>query len=211
MSEDLLEFENAVQDPEGRGWIARVRGARREDGHWIGWIRFVSAEGESVETDRETTQPDRHDLRYWAGGLTYAYLEGALNRARARAAGARPARRPGGGAAPVRRSSPRTPRIEVATPDPSVVSTVMGAVDPPPGTARKVANSGVIVYEGTREEDDEERHVFAVHFGSRTERATLANWLWSRLHGTGSVVRVGGRPIDLTNAALDRALAGNGS
>jgi hypothetical protein len=34
-----------------------------------------------VRTARETTQPNRTDLLYWASGLTAVYLEGALTRA----------------------------------------------------------------------------------------------------------------------------------
>jgi hypothetical protein len=35
-----------------------------------------------MRTGRETTQPNRPDLLYWATGLTAVYLEGALDRAR---------------------------------------------------------------------------------------------------------------------------------
>ncbi|MBW3553994.1 MAG: hypothetical protein KY466_10810 [Gemmatimonadetes bacterium] len=83
MAEELLEFENTVEDGEGKSWVAVVMGAEREDSHWVGWIRFDPAGGgEALVTDRETTQPNRGDLVYWATGLTYFYLEGALARAR---------------------------------------------------------------------------------------------------------------------------------
>lgn len=82
MAEELIEFENTVEDPGGRSYVARVLGEEREDGKWVGWIRFTPADGGApLETDRETTQPDRDDLRYWSTGLTYFYLEGALARA----------------------------------------------------------------------------------------------------------------------------------
>lgn len=82
MAEELLEFENTVEDPEGRSWVAVVMGAEREDGKWVGWIRFDPKDGgEPLTTDRETTQPNHDDLAYWASGLTYFYLEGALARA----------------------------------------------------------------------------------------------------------------------------------
>lgn len=83
MSEEMLEFENTVEDEDGRSWIAVVVGEGHDDETWIGWIRFDSADGsESLTTERETTQPNREDLAYWASGLTYSYLEGALARAR---------------------------------------------------------------------------------------------------------------------------------
>lgn len=86
MAEELLDFENTIEDEDGASWEAAVFGAEREDGHWIGWIRFnPRGGGEAVETDRETTQPNRDDLVYWSKGLTYFYLEGALARARRKA------------------------------------------------------------------------------------------------------------------------------
>lgn len=55
----------------------------RPDGHiWEGWIEFVSADGaEALRTPRETTQPDRAALAYWATGVSPTYIEGALRRA----------------------------------------------------------------------------------------------------------------------------------
>lgn len=85
MAEELLEFENTVEDGDGKSWVAVVMGAERDDGKWIGWIRFDPAGGgDALVTDRETTQPNRQDLVYWSTGLTYFYLEGALARARER-------------------------------------------------------------------------------------------------------------------------------
>lgn len=85
MTEELLEIENTVEDGDGQSWVAFVIGAERDDGKWVGWIRFDPADGgESLTTDRETTQPNRQDLVYWSSGLTYFYLEGALARARRR-------------------------------------------------------------------------------------------------------------------------------
>lgn len=85
MPEELLEFENTVEDKDGRSWVAHVFGRERDDETWIGWIRFTpAAGGAAIETERETTQPNRADLAYWATGLTYGYLEGALHRAQRR-------------------------------------------------------------------------------------------------------------------------------
>lgn len=86
MTSELLEFENTVEDEDGRSYVARVMGAERDDSKWIGWLEFapVDGEGSALATDRETTQPNRPDLVYWSSGLTYFYLEGALARARRR-------------------------------------------------------------------------------------------------------------------------------
>jgi hypothetical protein len=61
------------------------------------------------------------------------------------------------------------------------------------------------VYEGQGGVDGAS-HLFSVHVGSRHAGATLANWLWSRLHGPGVDVRVNGGVVELTNNSLDRAL-----
>lgn len=93
MADELLEFENTVEDEDGVSWVAVVLGEEREDDTWIGWLRFTPvAGGAPIETARETTQPNHDDLTYWATGLTYAYLEGALERARK---GGRAGRAPG--------------------------------------------------------------------------------------------------------------------
>jgi hypothetical protein len=65
----------------GRGWRVRVEGEPRDDGTWAG--RIVFADGAVIRvTDRETSQPNRDALEYWATGLEAVYLEGALARAR---------------------------------------------------------------------------------------------------------------------------------
>lgn len=212
MTDELLEFENTVEDEEGRSHIALVLGEEREDGRWLGRIRFTPTDGSRpVETDRETTQPNRDDLAYWARGLTYFYLEGALARAMRRAlasqddpsAGSRPAAEAPAVEAPAVQHA--VPRIEIASMDPGVVRKVMGTMDARPGTARQVPDAGFIVYEGLGGKDGAS-HLFAIQFGSRNAGATLANWLWSRLHGLGVEVRVDGRVVELTNDALNRAL-----
>lgn len=63
-------------------YLARACGRRRPDGLWEGWVEFERDDGEvAVRTERETTQPNRTDLAYWAAGLTAVYLEGAFRRA----------------------------------------------------------------------------------------------------------------------------------
>ena len=48
---------------------------------WEGWLQFLGPEGSALVTSRETTQPDRRALEYWAGGLSHTYFDGALARA----------------------------------------------------------------------------------------------------------------------------------
>jgi hypothetical protein len=53
-----------------------------DDGLWQGWIEFTPLGGGApMRSGRETTQPNRADLVYWATGLSPVYLEGALRRA----------------------------------------------------------------------------------------------------------------------------------
>lgn len=64
-----------------REWHVRIEGVQRDDGTWAG--RIVFADGTTIRvTDRETSQPNREALAYWASGLELVYLEGALGRAR---------------------------------------------------------------------------------------------------------------------------------
>ncbi len=82
MPEVLVQFETIVTARDGRRFLPRACG--RPSGHvWEGWIEFAPADhaGEPVRTSRETVQPKRDDLLYWAQGLTQVFLEGALSRA----------------------------------------------------------------------------------------------------------------------------------
>lgn len=81
MAEVLVKFDTPVTDPSGRRYFPQAMGRERSDGLWEGWIEFVGADGSrSIESGRETTQPNRTDLAYWAQGLSLAYLQGALGR-----------------------------------------------------------------------------------------------------------------------------------
>ncbi|HET8656294.1 MAG TPA: hypothetical protein VFL93_12310 [Longimicrobiaceae bacterium] len=82
MAEVLVQFDPPVADESGRTYVARICGRLAEDDRWEGWIEFHPQDGRPVlRTPRETEQPDREELEYWATGLTVAYLEGALERA----------------------------------------------------------------------------------------------------------------------------------
>lgn len=79
MAEVVFVFTEPVI-ADRRPYTAQVCG--RADGHvWEGWIEFEAADGEALRTARETTQPNREALVYWAGGLSMTYLEGAFTRA----------------------------------------------------------------------------------------------------------------------------------
>lgn len=80
MAEVVHVFEDQVF-LDGEPYKAQVVG--RPDGHiWEGWIEFAARDGsDAMRTPRETTQPDRAALIYWATGLSGTYLEGALHRA----------------------------------------------------------------------------------------------------------------------------------
>ena len=84
MAELIQRYETRVEDGAGTSYEAAVYGAAREDGTWEGWIEFRPAarSGPARRTGRETSQPNREALAYWASGLEPVYLEGAFARAR---------------------------------------------------------------------------------------------------------------------------------
>jgi hypothetical protein len=82
VAEALVTFTEPTKSSSGDLYYARAIGKATKDGLWEGWIEFVLAgSDETVTTARETSQPNRELLRYWAQGLTAVYLEGALQRA----------------------------------------------------------------------------------------------------------------------------------
>lgn len=83
MAEVLHVFDTVtLTGPDGRLYQAQACGAPNGNGLWQGWIEFTSTDASAaVRTARETTQPNRTDLLYWASGLTPVYLDGALRRA----------------------------------------------------------------------------------------------------------------------------------
>jgi hypothetical protein len=83
MPQILVKFDEPIRDPAGSAYLAQAVGRKREDGLWEGWLEFIGAtESTPFHSDRETTQPNRADLEYWAQGLSKVYLEGALARAK---------------------------------------------------------------------------------------------------------------------------------
>jgi hypothetical protein len=81
MAEVLVQFQEPLSGSGNTLYTARVCGRPAPDGGWEGWIEFVSDDGSPIlRSRRETRQPDRDALVYWATGLTQIYLEGALAR-----------------------------------------------------------------------------------------------------------------------------------
>ncbi|HEU4747329.1 MAG TPA: hypothetical protein VFS56_02425 [Gemmatimonadaceae bacterium] len=83
MSELLVKFDEPIAGPDGSKYFAQAAGKETDGGLWEGWLEFlpVDESAEAVRSDRETTQPNRKTLDYWAQGLTVVYLQGALARA----------------------------------------------------------------------------------------------------------------------------------
>jgi hypothetical protein len=80
--EILVRFTAPTRSESGDLYWSRAVGRKAEDGLWDGWLEFGrEGDEEIVRTERETTQPNRFDLMYWAEGLSDVYLEGALSRA----------------------------------------------------------------------------------------------------------------------------------
>lgn len=81
MAEVFVSFDIVLRGPDGLRYGAQACGRERADGLWEGWVEFPRLDGgAAVHSGRETTQPNRDDLLYWATGLTAAYLDGALLR-----------------------------------------------------------------------------------------------------------------------------------
>jgi hypothetical protein len=82
MAEVLIEYDSVITADDGTRWVARACGRPGKGTLWEGWLEFVplAAELRPIRSRRETTQPNRDDLVYWATGLTPVYLKGALVR-----------------------------------------------------------------------------------------------------------------------------------
>ena len=82
MSETVLTFQSTVVADDGTEYEARACGGEMPTGMWQGWLEFLPRNGgDPIRTPRETTQPHRDDVVYWATGLSDVYLEGAFKRA----------------------------------------------------------------------------------------------------------------------------------
>ena len=83
ISELIHRHTGQVTDPGGHLYDVLIYGAPLAGGTWEGWIEFlpISSTLPTLRTGRETTQPNRADLFYWATGLEPLYLAGAFDRA----------------------------------------------------------------------------------------------------------------------------------
>jgi hypothetical protein len=82
MAELIQTYAVTLRDSRGDEYVAHAYGEARADGTWEGWLEFEPAgDGTPRRTGRETTQPDRQALAYWASGLEPLYLDGAFARA----------------------------------------------------------------------------------------------------------------------------------
>jgi hypothetical protein len=102
----LMRFKAVVTSKDGILYQAKACGVESPRGLWEGWIEFTPVDGgKPIRSARETTQPNRRDLEYWATGLTPIYLDGALQRVLSR---------------PGRVGAPRTERPAFDMPAPAV-------------------------------------------------------------------------------------------
>ncbi|MBW3628080.1 MAG: hypothetical protein KY464_02170 [Gemmatimonadetes bacterium] len=82
MTERIHTYTDQVVGQDGVVYTVHAYGMQTEAGTWNGWLVFEPERGgASLRTDRETTQPKRGDLEYWASGFEAIYLDGALARA----------------------------------------------------------------------------------------------------------------------------------
>jgi hypothetical protein len=79
----LQQFEQPIVDRNGDLYDVFLYGRSRPGDTWQGWLVF-QRRGDLTQfsTGVETTQPNAEAVLYWATGLSDAYFEGALNRAR---------------------------------------------------------------------------------------------------------------------------------
>ena len=81
MTEILVKFDEPIPRSDGTLYHAHAMTRRRDDGLWDGCLEFLPVKGgDAVRSGRETTQPNRNCVMYWAQGLTRVYLMGALER-----------------------------------------------------------------------------------------------------------------------------------
>jgi len=91
MTDVVREFDEVFVDGADR-YRARVVAAPYRDSMWQGSIEFHPVSGGSLcRTGRETVQPGRAAVVYWAEGLEPLYLDGAYERACRHAKVAQPA------------------------------------------------------------------------------------------------------------------------
>lgn len=79
---EVIHDYGLVRSTDGVVYHVRACGSEMDESRWQGWLEFNPITGGApLRSSRETTQPNRTDLVYWATGLTAVYIEGALHRA----------------------------------------------------------------------------------------------------------------------------------
>lgn len=88
MAELIHTHSERVRTRAGATYEARIYAEPERGGTWKGWLEFYLVSGDTspsvpkvLRTGRETTQPNREAVDYWAGGIEPIYLEGAFDRA----------------------------------------------------------------------------------------------------------------------------------
>jgi hypothetical protein len=83
MAQLIHRHSTHVRTPQGVAYRAEIWADRQRDGTWAGWIEFapIHANAPVLRTERETTQPNRRAVEYWASGIEPVYLWGAFERA----------------------------------------------------------------------------------------------------------------------------------
>jgi hypothetical protein len=86
MAETIQRYTQQFLDGSGAAYLVVAGGEATAGGTWEGWLEFHPLDETKpiLRTGRETTQPDRAALEYWASGLEPLYFEGAFARARAK-------------------------------------------------------------------------------------------------------------------------------
>jgi len=83
MSELIQEYVPRLRDNHGVTYKVAAWGEETVEGTWEGWLEFYPTDDNNIilRTERETTQPNRTAVEYWASGLEPLYFEGAFERA----------------------------------------------------------------------------------------------------------------------------------
>jgi hypothetical protein len=91
VAELIRRHSTRVRGEDGTTYVAHVCAEERGDGTWTGWLEFHPTTGSKpmLRTGRETSQPSRVTIQYWASGLEPVYLDGAFARALRRSVSSR--------------------------------------------------------------------------------------------------------------------------
>jgi hypothetical protein len=83
MSELIQRYVPRLHDNKGATYTVTAWGEETVQGTWEGWLEFHPNDKHRavLRTARETTQPNRSAVEYWASGLEPLYFEGAFARA----------------------------------------------------------------------------------------------------------------------------------